>query len=467
MKKAEEFTEEVNTNETYQAVFEELRSMPPEKEEDAQSARWVWFKRKLCDLGIYDQLTIALMSGIAPLATDKLKKRMSGTTAVDANDEFDMVSMKNKKCSIDNLVFMDALNRTVNRYTGVGNEGKQIAFTQHLHMKYTQLAGGQRTKNTVQKNTRGISSGISERKMRAIMKLTRKVSDIQKKNETDVIPTTPTESFDKAIEICRNEAGCTFTEEDIQYAKYYVQFGKSCDLYFKNSEGEEEILPIGSDADEMFDNMVNGAEGKEIFSDFAQKWENIKAVTKLEERDMIKIFFSRDILIALKLEKMPDKLYRDYEDDSGKSCKEEKWKACEKDIEPKCGSWCPKRKDCKYKKLNPNYRGCYIRIGRIPGETENGDDETYQMLSSGNGEVYDCVLKNEYVQYAFEITPENLYDVYANKLKDFRAENDKFEFTDAIIEKSLGLRAKSLSRKRERYETVIKPRLWELLSYPL
>lgn len=182
---------------------------------------------------------------------------------------------------------------------------------------------------------------------------------------------------------------------------------------------------------------------------FIEKWEG--AISK-KNKELLKAFLTKNILILLKLKYLPDIKQR---------------KEYEKLMEPMCGRWCLRSvceltgdKPATPKKPNT---GCYIRYGLDNEGKETGDEEIYDILRIEGEVIYQAILKNAYTSFAYSENINDIGDLYSKKLKPFEGknENEIFNFTDGVIGTALGIRKETVSKARKKYQKEIIPMIYE------
>lgn len=417
----------------FKRLLDELRVMP-EKE------RFEWLKQQ----PEYSVFAIELMNALhtwLPQSYDRLKnklqseKHISRTLSPD-NDIASTIKSEKKK-EIDTVVFMEAIEKAASGYTGRNQKGEKYTFLQSVRKIYNQEVMKQGGKNDFQKF--GFSTGTDTEKLYMVLKLVRKVRKLcdDRNNHNEI---------DKFLEECISKSKkYQYTKEEIKLAKRMVEgldFVSSMDVTLS----EEDDTTFG-DQREYIENGYLDIERQEwansFKSNFEEKWELVTASTSKVNLGWFKVFLSRDILVALKLEPV----------------NEEERKKNKDLLEPKCNSWCSMKNRCPYvtyrdgKKITSR-DSCFIRYGEREGAEENGDGEIYDLLEKIGNPFYQKVLENIYVKKAYTEDVNSLYDLYHVKLKSWTpdTEGEKFLFTDTILGSAIGESKKAVSIAKGKYE---------------
>ncbi|MCD8068148.1 MAG: hypothetical protein LUE87_04530 [Lachnospiraceae bacterium] len=446
----------------YQVILGKLKQMPRENQKLGEdSVRWRWFRQQ----PDYEIMAMDLFGCISPSARQRLDKLKNGGESVppktenveensvgmeekhkkrnnaykenawperNPNIDLGIADFKTKKYDADHVIFMEALRECVNNYSGISKEGKEYTFTQSVINRYKQLAGIAASERYIQKE--GITVQTKAANMPVLLELV--------KNTERVIAARGNE-FDSALEESLNtgKGKHKYTKEVIRDARFLTENLNivSIDSIRGDEDGVsmEELISGGGDPAERFD---EGDDRMDALGCLGKQWDTVVAATYKTDRNLLKAFLSRDVLVELKLRRLsPDELSQLKRDKSADYIKE---------LEPLCRKWCPTRNDCQ---LSQSY-GCYIRWGRLDRTEPPGDWEVYQILNRDGEILYVNILNNDYVQYAYELLPEGMYDLYANSLKNFGRGENSFEFTDTVMATALGLRKDTVSRGRKKYE---------------
>lgn len=433
--------------EKYAEVIDTLKGMPVGTKE-ARRQRWEWFR----GLEIRDDFKLDLIQVIRPHKLEKIKRYLSGMPEDKRDGHYaqppEDVGMVHRGVKLANyfdpLVFEEALKKVVESYKA-GEGGKEHSLVACMRKEYEQVGALESAKNTMNENA-GIAFGIRERRMGLILKLVSHVKNLTdvKRKEKEPVTREMIEEF-----ICG--MGKDLSREEIRTAVCLVEGIKSISLDQDETrevleKERQDLLNAGEGADPYRGIASDGIQ--DFFEALAESAESgfreIQSASGKRDRELIKAFISKEILIAMKLEYLR-------EDDRAR------WK---EELEPKCGQWCRLRESCRYERKD----GCYVRYGKIIPSEEAGDEEFYDCLSKNADRIYKFLVKNDYTDYAFKEKIGSLYDVYAKKLKDFKGEGETFQFTDAVMGQALGLKPYAISRSRKQYETKIKPQLKEIFS---
>lgn len=389
----------------YRTILDELKQMPREDQKlGKDSARWRWFRQQP-----YYEVMVMDLPRCLPALT--------------------------RKNGVDSVVLMETLIECVNTFIGVNKEGKEYTFTQSINNRYKQLAGHAASKEYLQ--MAGMTLQTRDARIPMLVKLIKEVRTVivargSGWNWNDL---------DSVLEGCLKTSKYTYSREEIREARSLIENLNivSVDSIPGDEDGVsmEEIIPGGEDPAERID---EGDDRMDALGCLGKQWDTVVASTFKTDRNLLKAFLSRDVLVELKLRRLSrDELSQLKRDKSADYIKE---------LEPLCRKWCPTRNTCQ---LSQNY-GCYIRWGRLSRTEPPGDWEVYQMLNRDGEILYGNILNNDYVQYAYEQLPEEMYDLYANLLKDFGRGENTFEFTDTVMATALGLRKDTVSKGRKKYE---------------
>lgn len=450
----------VSFEEKYAEFLNGLKSMPKgmgtkEEKRAQKEARLAYVEKfRKEQKEEYDNFVVDLMYLYKSSAVRELKKRLGSGDPIKTQIiiDPDIVSAKRPQeddKELDYVIFMEAFIQAIKEYTGVTQAGDKLLFVQCIGTKYKQIAQAEAGKTAVGEG--GVHVDTPERNKLYILRLANKAKKILEKKGEE-------RNLRKVVEQALQEIPETthrFTKAEIDRAIQIVEeldIMKSLNQPISKEDGER-ILLIDTITDKKnpFENIeehsfVNSCL-QEMVRHFEEKWEIVKSAVGKRNEEWIKIFMSKDILILLKLYALQD---------------EEKRYKDEKYIEPNCGQWCHRRKRCK---IRENKRiGCYIRYGKLMEDTEAGDKEIYDILKSQENFFYKSVLKNDYIDFAFQDKIESLYDIYAKQLKDFDGKEPEncFRFTDAVIARVQGKDKNVVSRYRKQYETKTREELSDI-----
>lgn len=438
----------------YKHLLDELKSMPRNTKE-AKEQRFQWMKSR----NEYSEFVADLMNVWKPDSYVKLRQRLErngGALWQNAG----MVTSK-KAEEIDPVLFMEATVRSIQSYTGVTQEGKTYNFCQSVGQNYKQSKPEAIAKNDMDAfRTKPLSP---ERNWVYINKLVRDTIALYSYREgTESLD----EVIDEIIDECVNKIkGHSFTKNDIEEAKMRclkLDMMECFDRPLADKDGET-LADTYSEKDKDVDKDFRESVSEQSFFesmlvDFEKKWTEVVVSTNKENRELIKAFLSKDLLIQLKLEYVSELVRKRFPEK----------------LEPKCGQWCP-CSNCPYQiqkdgtKAYTQRGSCYIRYGEREGCNENGDSEFYQLLKPAEDLFYEHILKNDYVKYAYCEKVEGIDDLYSRKLKGFKPsadDEDVFLFTDKVLGDALGYQKKkdTISKARKKYNTKTKAALYEIFK---
>lgn len=431
--------------EKYEDVINALKEMPAGTKEE-RSQRWEWFR----GLDVRDDFKLDLMQMIRPRKLEKIKRYLSsmpgdpgGGRYAEAPQDVGMARLDIEwKYFLDPLVFEEALKKVVESYK-IGEDGEEISLSACMRKEYDQVGSLETGRNAINENS-GLVLGIRDRRKYAVLSLVRHVGELMETMDRE-------KGIDrrKKIEELVNGIGKNLSREEVREAVRLVEGIKSISLDQDETrealekEGQD-FLSAGDEADPYKGILLDSTAERfgALVESAGTGWKEIKSASGKRDRELIKAFISKEILIAMKLEYL-------------QTDERAKWK---EELEPKCGQWCQRRERCAYGRKE----GCYIRYGkRIPSE-EAGDEELYEYLAENADKLYEFILKNDYTDYAFEESVNSLHDIYAKSLKDFKGEGETFQFTDAVMGEALGLKPYVISRSRKQYETKTKEELYKI-----
>lgn len=371
-------------DEKYAALLTCLANMPKGNSEEKKK-RFDWFKEQQEYSGIIEDLLMEYRPG----AYEKLMKRNEGKSFVSSTGEYDTVA------------FMEALVKTVEEYDQDG----EASFISRLGTNYKQKwaqASGEKAYEDI-----GVHVPLEKKKISRFMKLIKEADKLRE--NLGLSSLTP----EKLREVA-DRGGAKWTKEDLQNALEIVNGLKMVSL-----DNADYSFEIGTE-----DNDFEKAEYKYDLQNFIERlldhmednWKGIASAARKEDRRMIQVFITKDILIALKV-------------------------------------------------MEQIGKRTYIRYSEVPA----GDPEIYAILKPEEKRLYGFLFFRDYLDAA--VLNENLYDVYANLLYPEPNENDKeelkgkyFDFSDRRIAKVLHEDVTAVSRQRKKYEEVTRKQLYHIFN---
>lgn len=414
----------------YKEALEELRKRPRGNQEEKIQC-WDWFRDYLGSEG-YQKFAEDIIRVFRPKAYEWLQN-YAGENTGSVLDEASckMVEKDKSGKKMDPLVFMEAVKEAIKEYSGINSSGESYSFIASVGQKYGQKAYHAAGRNDY-KNS-GILPDIPERNMAAVLKLAKNIDIFMKKcNNGRTLSDVVKEALDEIT-------GHNYTKADIDAAiRMYQKINLMTSLDMPISDDSEDTLEsVIQDKDDKYEELTEGEILKTFFENAGKNWKKIKGATKKEARNWIRIFMTKDILIVLKLDVLPE------------LSKQEKklWNTPEP--EPACGQWCPKKSWCKKDKRI----SCFARYTEIPA----GNHDVYMILKPYEETVYGELFHPDYVDRAIEMNPKDMEEVYKNLLKD------DFNFSDKILADVMMKNKGTVSNKRKEYEEV-RRQLFELCA---
>lgn len=435
----------------YKALLDELRAMPNGTKEE-RAARFDWMKRQ----PEYGPFVMDVMNQWREGSCDKLQNKLRKTEFTTMNPDAGIASTKTGR--EDPVVFMESLKLAIEYYTGINAKGETYTFLQSIGTNYNQEMPKAAGINDFE--TLGFSTGTQKENLHKVLKLVRKVKRICEITENK-------KSVEEVLEAClASETTAKFTKKEILLAKRMVEgLDLVASMDYELSEDDEHGTTFGEQIEfsETGYDMLEQMSAADSFldaaqNDFEEKWETVTASTSKKNRELIKAFLSKDILITLKLEALNEIEKKKYKDI----------------LEPKCGQWCP-RKECIYTRIVDGEKtvlkrdGCYIRYGARVNAKEHGDRDVYEMLKRIGQPIYEKVLHNKYIDFAYQAEVDNLEDMYNGTLKPANAtcEKDSFQFTDVVLGNVLGESRSNISKCKSVYKKQVRPELYQIFKESL
>ncbi|MBQ9887292.1 MAG: hypothetical protein IJM37_10625 [Lachnospiraceae bacterium] len=405
--------------EKYEDVLNTIKLMPKKTLEDKE-ARYSYIKSNKC----YDSFVVDLFKAYSPKEYTKLTTYLSEQ---NKNVEYDsnIAFQKQKKNTIDTLVFMETFMETIKGYTGEDSKGRKVLFLQNFGIKYRQKADIASAENEMAKNGVSIDRPSKNKvKIMKLVKIIKKSKDINNKSVVDAI--------DEALK----SDSVSVTKRDIEVAICIVESLDFTSSLSKpiNEEGnvtQGDIISNEFDVYEQFDSYGDRTYGEVVsgffnkfLDDFDTEWEQVKIASSKPNRNILQLFLTKDLLILLKLKSV-----------NATNSKIDKF-------EKNLGS--------KYK--NEEDRGIYyIRYKKEPA----GNRDVYTMLQPSAIKLCNNIFNLDYVNRAISNLDNNLlekdifYSMYYNLLKK------DFKFSDEIIAEILNKNKTIVSRARNKYEKFI------------
>lgn len=421
----------------YREVLEALKKRPRENSAEKEAC-WGWFREYIGPEG-YQKFSEDLIRVFRPKAYEWLQRYANTDKNVNINkfagfsplEEISRrtVERDKKGVQMDSLVLIKAVKEAVEEYRGINRSGESYSFISSVRQKYGQKAYQAAGKNDY-KNA-GILPDIPERNMPAVLNLVKRMESFREKYGDN-------RKRDEVLEEALSGISShKYTKAELEAAKRMYDklncIGALDKPVEENSEKTlEDSIP---DPNDEYGKLTEGEGLRAFFESIGKNWGKIKAATKKDSRNWIRIFMTKDILIELKLDTIPEL--------SGEENRIlEKLKP-----EPACGQWCPRKRWCPKK----DKKSCYARYTSIPA----GNEEVYLMLKPYEKTVYAELFHPGYLDRAIELSPKDLKEVYENLLKK------DFNFSDGILADVMMKNKGTVSNKRKEFE-IVRQELYKL-----
>lgn len=420
----------------YETILNELKGMAKKSPEE-KAARFHWMKAHL----EYDQFIVDIINTSKNNACDTLKWNLEHK--VSENFDADAGIATKKKKQLDFLVLVETIKQVIETYTGEeGKKDDKVSFSALVGELYKKKAWAATVEKDIEDMLGGMYPGTPEKNWHYLLRLLRDVKLLKEMEGAH-------KTTEELIEKVKESINYKFTKKELQIAKKMVNLNIVSFDQPVSKDGEETLQNQWADERQYVQEEVLDAEFfRELSDRFLEKWEAVEDATLKVDREILKAFFSKDLLIALKLEEIMDEAMRkEYKDL----------------LEPNCGQWCSRKNRCPYGK-----NGCYIRYG-MRGECEEyGDDGIYNILKTIK-KLYEAILDNDYVRYAYSEPIKGLQDIYEKPLKPFKGDEkaDTFRFTNATLAKALGKAKEKISKQRKDYEGGARTTLFEIFQSEL
>lgn len=374
--------------EKHGAFLSELEQMPAGTREEKEERR-KFLKR----YSLRDDFQMEAMQAYRPGAYKRFLERLedphkSWEKGHAKEQDIDIASAKNKQ-DIATLAFVEAINKAVCSYTGKNQKGERYSFLACLGVIYRHEAGKEGAKNDLA--GAGISdTGIPERNLQRIVRLARATRSMMQR---EGIHKPSEEVLDKLQEA----AGYKCTKKELELVRALV-FHTNLQVSISPREDEDgDTLECHLPDERNGNQEVEDREAarnilKEFCENIERKWSMISSGKEMREKNIIRLFFSSNILKELKL------------DGNGK-----------------------------------------------PYPKEPAGDEGFYLILEHQGDfLYKEMLYEKYLRRALVEYPENFYEVYAKLLRR------DFDFSDTLIANLEGKNKSSISRARAKYVELVR-----------
>lgn len=406
----------------YKDALEELKKRPRENPEEKKQC-WEWFRKYLGPEG-YQNFAEDIIRVLRPKTYEWLQN-YAGTDDTAGFSKLEEISCKTVRRDkagqqMDPLVLMEAVQEAVREYRGINESGESYSFISSVRQKYGQKAYRAAGRNDY-KNS-GMLPNIPEKNMSAVLCLAKQI---------DFLHNDDRQLDDVVKEAIDGISGHNYTKAEIEAAvRMYrgLNFMVSLDVPVSEEDDGNTLENMIQDKNDVYENLIDGEELKTFFESVGRNWEKIKGATKKEARNWIRVFMTKDVLIELKLDVIPELSKQEMR----------MWKTLEP--ESACGQWCPKKSRCKKDKKE----SCFARYTVIPA----GNYDIYLILKPYEEIVYAELFHSGYLNRAVERNPKDLEEVYENLLRE------DFNFSDKILADVMNKNKGTVSNKRKEYEKV-------------
>lgn len=364
----------------YQALFIQLSELPRELPDDKNSR--VLFVQTHTN---YSAFCEELAYAFQPSSMLKFVKSMG---------QYD------KKDSFDDLAFMEALNLTIQNYIYDGvdsfrrNVGKNYFGKKENYYNSESLSQQMGGMSFISERETSESEDYIRKTMSRLAKMIRKANGLYEQNffqtEDDL-----REFLLKEFENGRLRKG------DIPFIVKKVMGAisvSSMDIYNDNDDENDRLLTDVRDMNEYTNGnnqKESASEYKRLISKMFQNWDILESAMRKNQKDYIKCFFTRSLLVPLKT-----KL-----DETGKR----------------------------------------VHYHDVPA----GDDEIYEILKPYHTKLCWNIMHKAYVHSLYNERPDGLYKIYALYLKE------TIKFSDVEIAECLGVGKSAISKQYGNYQDKI------------
>lgn len=408
--------------EKYGDILRSLARMPGETSEDREG-RWSWFR----SLPEYEALFMKAMEAYSPSGYRALIRCMKSGQLTDAGS--------GKENGIGSEEFLLAVKDTVERYTEEKKAEEGCFFISCIGTRYRQNM--QRSCGKARYDQNGPLPKVPDNRKYLVTRFVYKARELagrrgikERSCNWEMIfeeimssekQKLTRKEWDAAFQMVINANAVVSTDEAIGDEEDGVTLE---DLIADHTERAEEKTQR-----EMREELLG-----RFLRNMAEDWGYVRCATNKRSREWIRVFLTKDILMELKLDVIPEitederKRWEDYR------------------TEPNCGQWCPRRKRC----VKSRKTGCYVRYQRKPAGTQR----IYKILEPYASVIFHDLMFDAYVNRAIEGEPGDLYEVYANYLKD------DFDFSDKLLGEVIHKDKTAVSRARADYEGKVKGELY-------
>ncbi len=393
--------------ERFVELLNTLKKMPRSTPEEKKRRLGYFRKHPLHDKMIMDLLQTLKPEAYKSLLNPQFDK---------SNASSAIVSAASGRKEVDTEVFMEAINEAIQKYTGTKKDGTEYTFISSVKLNYQQCAGRAAAVHDYQ-NAQVMLPKIPERNMSEVLKL---VKDVRRLKEGLGNQISAEVLLDKILKDTDNSRFCTSQMREAVINIVDNLYAKISMNITVNEEDEHDLSEILGKEDPGFQRVEDEHAFRQLLEKILKyleaSWSLVEAGTDKQTRDLFRAFFTKEILILLKLRYVGEKVGSQ--------------------AEANCRQWCPRRSRCKIKR-----DGCYVRYEMEPA----GNEEIYELLQPSGEKLCQKIFQKKYLERAVGKKNEQLIQIYQKVLKD------DFRFTDAILGEALNREKTQISKGRKKY----------------
>lgn len=368
---------------THEQFLTKLKQMPLRTKEE-KDERWEFFRA----YPLHDEF---IMDSIYAYWPEAYKRLYSSLNSIERNrKDAWMATHTNKGEELDTTAFMEALKMVIYNFTGVSQKGIKVGFMACVGRIYEQEAG--KAAAIERLGEIGASdSGIPKRNIPRLMGLIYSAKKLYGRNpDMD----SPQSALKEILKDCKYH----YTKKEMELINGLISWD-SITVSLNEVVGTDEktaFIDNLEDPKDYYEDVMSQEEGSECIRVICQymeeNWKNVMSAKGLRDRENIKMFFTRDILKELKLD----------------------------------------------------------RHGKPYLEEPAGDEEIYFSLKAHGTILYREMLYKQYLLAIFIEEPEDFYEVYSKLLRKGVDFSDKFLGT--VVKKDKF----AISKRKKEYMKTLK-----------